>query len=95
MEDGAYPFAALPVTQGLAKAQSELFVSVPVCADSPQLKVTVKFTPLLGTPPAVTTTLPVVAPVGTDVAMLVAVHVVAVAVVPLNVTEPVDQSSSR
>jgi hypothetical protein len=47
---------------------------------------TVKFTPLLATPPTVTTTFPVVAPVGTDVAMLVAVQAVAVAAVPLNFT---------
>ena len=48
---------------------------------------TVKVTPLLGTPPTVTTTLPVVAPVGTGMEMLVAVQVVAVpAEVPLKVT---------
>jgi hypothetical protein len=48
--------------------------------------VTVKLTPLLATPPTVTTTLPVVAPAGTDVAMLVALQLVTVAVVPLNFT---------
>lgn len=48
--------------------------------------VTVKFTPLLATPPTVTTTFPVVAPVGTVVAMLVALQLVAVAGVPLKVT---------
>src|ERR1700746_1383158 len=47
---------------------------------------TVKLTPLLATPPTVTTTLPVVAPVGTDVAMLVALQLVTVAAVPLKVT---------
>jgi hypothetical protein len=47
---------------------------------------TVKLTPLLATPPAVTTTLPVVAPAGTDAAILVALQLVAVAVVPLNFT---------
>jgi hypothetical protein len=47
---------------------------------------TVKLTPLLFTPLANTTTFPVVAPLGTDVAMLVALHVVTVAVVPLNFT---------
>ena len=52
--------------------------------------VTVKLTPLLATPPTVTTTFPVVAPAGTDVAMLVALQLVVVAVVPLNVTVPVD-----
>ena len=48
--------------------------------------VTVKLMPLLATPPAVTTTLPVVAPVGTGTVMLVALHAVGVPVVPLNVT---------
>jgi hypothetical protein len=45
---------------------------------------TVKLLALLAVPDTVTTTFPVVAPVGTVVTMLVAVHVVAVAVVPLN-----------
>jgi len=45
-----------------------------------------KFTPLLATPPTVTTTLPVVAPVGTGTTMLVALQLVGVAVVPLNCT---------
>lgn len=48
--------------------------------------VTVKFTPLLVTPPTVTRTFPVVAPVGTGATMLVAVQLVGVAVVPLNLT---------
>ena len=48
--------------------------------------VTVKFTPLLATPPTVTTTFPVVAPVGTGTTMLVAVQLVAVVPVPLNLT---------
>jgi len=48
--------------------------------------VTVKATPLLATPPTVTTTLPVVPPVGTVVVMLVALQLVGVAVVPLNFT---------
>src|SRR6266850_584546 len=52
-------------------------------------EVTVKFTPLLETPPTVTTTLPVVAPPGTDATMLVALQLVVVAVVPLKVTVPV------
>jgi hypothetical protein len=47
---------------------------------------TVKFTPLLAKPPTVTTTLPVVAPVGTGTAMLVALQLVGVATVPLKVT---------
>src|SRR5207249_6754376 len=48
--------------------------------------VTVKLTPLLATPPTVTTTFPVVAPVGTGTTMLVALQLVGVAAVPLNVT---------
>jgi hypothetical protein len=48
--------------------------------------VTVKLTPLLATPPTVTTTFPVVAPVGTVTTMLVAPQLVGVATVPLNVT---------
>src|SRR3989442_526166 len=48
--------------------------------------VTVKLTALLATPPTVTTTLPVVAPVGTGATMLVALQLVAVAAVPLNLT---------
>jgi hypothetical protein len=48
--------------------------------------VTVKLTPLLTTPPTVTTTLPVVAPAGTGAVMLVALQLVGTAVIPLNVT---------
>src|SRR5213594_4178173 len=48
--------------------------------------VTVKLTPLLATPPTVTTTFPVVAPAGTGTTMLVALHLVGAAAVPLNVT---------
>src|SRR5215467_12764166 len=47
---------------------------------------TVKLTPVLATPPTVTTTLPVVAPDGTGTTMFVADQLVGVAVVPLNVT---------
>src|SRR5436189_4356064 len=46
--------------------------------------VTVKGTPLLARPLTVTTTVPVVAPVGTGTAMLVALQLVGVASVPLN-----------
>jgi hypothetical protein len=49
---------------------------------------TVKLTPLLATPPAVTTTLPVLAPVGTVTVILVALQLVAVAAIPLKVTVP-------
>jgi hypothetical protein len=44
--------------------------------------VTVKSRPLLGIPPTVTITFPVVAPAGTDVSMLVSLQEVAVAGVP-------------
>src|SRR5205807_2424688 len=49
---------------------------------------TVKFTPLLAWLDTVTTTFPVVAPLGTVTPMLNAPHDVTVAVVPLNVTVP-------
>jgi len=49
---------------------------------------TVKLFPLLFTPLANTMTLPLAAPVGTVTAMLVAVHDVTLAVVPLNLTVP-------
>src|SRR5215471_16762252 len=47
---------------------------------------TAKLIPLLGVPPTVTTTFPVVAPVGTGTTMLVALQLVGVPAVPLNVT---------
>jgi hypothetical protein len=47
---------------------------------------TVKLRPLLAMLDTVTTTLPVVAPLGTVATMLVALQLVAVAVVPLNLT---------
>jgi len=47
---------------------------------------TVKLTPLLLTPPTVTTTLPVVAPLGTGATIDVTLQLVGVAVVPLNLT---------
>jgi len=50
--------------------------------------ITVKLAPLLFTPLANTTTFPVVAPLGTVTAMLVAVQVVTLAAVPLNFTVP-------
>src|SRR5256885_11850821 len=55
------------------------------------LLVTVKLTPLLATPPTVTITLPVVAPVGTGATMLVALQLVGVAATPLNL----DRKSTR
>jgi hypothetical protein len=50
------------------------------------LALTVNVTPLLATPPTVTTTLPVVAPLGTGTTMLVALQLVGVPAVPLNAT---------
>ena len=49
------------------------------------VEVTVKVTPVLATPLTVTTTLPVVAPLGWPV-MLVALQLVGVAAMPLKVT---------
>jgi len=48
--------------------------------------ITVKVTPLLGSPPTVTTTGPVVAPAGIGAMMLVALQLDTVAIVPLKVT---------
>ena len=58
---------------------------VPHAAGVPE--VTVKFTPALAVPPAITTTFPVDAPVGTFTTMLVALQAMGVAAVPLKVTE--------
>jgi len=68
-----------PVTQGpVTVPESVQFVV--------QLANTVKSDPLLAVPNTVTTTLPVVAPAGTDTVMLVALQALAaVAVIPLNV----------
>lgn len=52
----------------------------------PGPELTVKFTPLLATPLTVTTTFPVVAPVGTGATMRALLQLVGVAAVPLNVT---------
>jgi hypothetical protein len=52
----------------------------------PGIEVTVNVMALLATPPTVTTTAPVVAPVGTGTVMLVSLQLVAVPAVPLNVT---------
>jgi hypothetical protein len=52
----------------------------------PEAVVTVNVTPLLATAPTVTTTGPVVAPLGTGATMLVSVQLEGVAAVPLNFT---------
>jgi len=49
--------------------------------------VTVKLTPLLGKDPTVTTTLPVVAPVGTEIPMLVSLQLTGAVGMPLNEME--------
>lgn len=49
-------------------------------------ELTVNGTPLLATPPTVTTTLPLVAPLGTGTVMLLSPQLIGVAAVPLNVT---------
>ena len=56
---------------------------------------TVKLTPLLALLETVTTTFPVVAPVGTLATMLVALQLVIVAIVPLNLTVLVPESSQN
>ena len=48
--------------------------------------ITVKFKPLLAAPPTVTTTLPVVAPVGTRPTIRVTLQLAGVTVVPLKLT---------
>ena len=58
---------------------------VPHAAGVPE--VTVKFTPALAVPPAITTAFPVDAAVGTFTTMLVALQAMGVAAVPLKVTE--------
>lgn len=73
------------MTHGDANAQFTFCESVPFWVVSPQIEVTVKLVPLLATPPTVTTTAPVVAPVGTVAVMVVAFQTIAAAAVPLNV----------
>lgn len=83
-----------PAALGLTNASDPVVVepkSLLVCctrAMFPVVEVTAKFTPLLGTPPTLTTTLPGVAPAGTGAVMLVSAHVDTVADAPLNVTVP-------
>jgi len=61
--------------------------TAPEVGDNPEITAgTVNVIPLLANPPTVTTTLPVVAPIGTFAAIDVLLHVTIVAAVPLNVT---------
>jgi hypothetical protein len=71
---------AVPVMVTEAPTAPEVGDKLVMCA------VTVKGTPLLATLATVTTTLPVVAPLGTGTTMEVALQLVGVAVVPLNFT---------
>jgi len=61
---------------------------IPVISGAEAAATTVKFTPLLGPPLAVTTTFPDVAPEGTVVSMEESVQLIREALVPLNVTVP-------
>src|SRR5207245_1541944 len=62
--------------------------TAPEAGTSPVIvgRMTAKLTLLLARPPTVTTTFPVVAPAGTDTAILLGLQPVGVATVPLNVT---------
>jgi len=73
-------FAPVIVTGAPTGAEAGLRVVIPGPG------VTLNATLLLANPPTVTTTLPVVAPVGTAAPMLVALQLVGVAAIPLNVT---------
>jgi hypothetical protein len=68
-----------------------IVTSVPMAPDIGlrlvMLGATEKPTPLLATPPTVTTTLPLVAPAGTGTVMLVSLQLVGLAATPLKVTE--------
>jgi len=70
----------------------EMVTDVPAAPDAGDrlemlgASMTVKLTPVLATPPTVTTTLPVLAPDGTGVWIDVELQLVGVAVIPLNVT---------
>src|SRR5262249_12105999 len=70
-------------------ADDVVAASLPACCTNAMLDevvVTANGTPLLATPPTITSTGPVDAPTGTGTTMLVADQLVGVAVVPLNVT---------
>jgi hypothetical protein len=79
------PPAGVTVIADVPLAPAATVAAVPLTVKVPLL-VTVKATPLLATPPTVTKTLPVVAPLGTGTTMLVALQLVGVPAVPLNVT---------
>src|SRR5204863_6039051 len=74
--------SALPAIVTVVPTGPDVGVSVLIDGGT----VTVKGTLLLARPPTVTTTFPVVAPVGTGTVRLVALQLVGVATVPLNAT---------
>jgi hypothetical protein len=80
----------VPVEPKLEPEMVTVVPTIPEVGDKPVMfggvAETVKVTPLLCVPPTVTTTLPLVAPLGTGTTMLVAVQVAGVAVIPPNVT---------
>jgi hypothetical protein len=84
----------VPLPWVAPKLLPEIVTAVPVVPEVGERLVmegpgtTVKFTPLLLTPLAKTTTLPVVAPAGTVATMLLALQLVTVANVALNLTVP-------
>ena len=88
--------AAVPLNVTVPEApklEPEMVIGVPTVpelTDRPLMlggvAETVKFTPLLGAAPTVTTTLPEMAPLGTGTTMDVELQLVGIAVVPSNVT---------
>jgi hypothetical protein len=77
-------FAPVIVTE--VPTGPEFGLRLVILGAEPEAEVTVNATPLLATPPTVTTTFPVVAPAGTTTTMLVALQFVGVAAVPLKVS---------
>lgn len=73
-------------TEVEATAEPVLSTLAPWTKVGDEVEFTVKLAPLLAIPPTVTTTFPVVAPLGTGATILVALQLVGVAAVPLNVT---------
>jgi len=83
---GIAPFAVklVPVTVMAAPAEADAGLKPVIVGGG--AAVTVNVTPLLATPETVTTTFPVVAPLGTGTTIVVAFQLVGVPTVPLNVT---------
>src|SRR5437667_9679186 len=89
---GATPSQTLPLPWVAPKPDPAIVTCVPATpefGDTLEITgyvITVKFKPLLATPPTVTTTLPVVAPVGTRPTIRVTLQLAGVTVVPLKLT---------